>query len=348
VQMTKSRRSYLEILAKATWDYLRRRQICSQLPFRFWLEPTNICNIKCEVCPNPLIPKEQRGIMDFSLFRKIIDEASLFANEVYMFHRGESLIHPELHRMISYAKENGLLVKLNTNATILSEKKSREILESGLDLISFSVDGYEKGVFEKIRVGAHFERVVNNVRTFLQLKKNGGYKRPLTQIEIMEFLGYSGTAIQEKRASFFKNFRGLSFDRIIIRKPHNVGGNVALNKAQGYDVRKKHYFPCSFPWYSLAIHWNGNVCPCPRDFMGNLVIGNISTASLVDIWNGERMLNVRRNILDRNLNDQVCCRNCDQVYKYQTNIAGLPVGYLPALFKDSPVVYGLRRFLNSP
>jgi len=299
------------------------------------------------MCPNPLIPKSQLGLMEFSLFKKIIDEASLFANEVYLFHRGESLIHPELSQMIKYAKESNLLVKLNTNATILTEEKSRQILASGLDLISFSIDGYEKDVFERIRVGAHFHRVVNNVRTFLQLKKDGGYKRPLTQIEIMEFLAYSDTDVREKRTFFFNNFNGLSFDRTILRKPHNVGGNVSLTKAQGYQLFKKHYFPCSFPWYSLAIHWNGNVCPCPRDFMGDLVIGNVRTTKLVDIWNGHRMLDVRKSILDGDLNGQICCKQCDQVYKYQSCIAGIPIGYFPALFKDSPLIYGIRRFINA-
>lgn len=341
------RRAYSTTLLRSSLDYLRKQHVCSQPPLRFWLEPTNICNIKCEMCPNPLIPREQKGMMDFALYEKIIDEASSFANEVYVFHRGESLIHPELHRMISYAKEKGLLVKLNTNATILSEEKSRKILESGLDLISFSIDGYEKEVFERIRVGAHFEKVINNVRTFLQLKKERGYERPLTQIEIMEFLSYSGTDVRKKRGSFFNKFKGLSFDRTIFRKPHNVGGNVALTEAQGYMVHKKHYTPCSFPWYSLAIHWNGNVCPCPRDFMGDLVIGNVRNASLVEIWNGEKMLNIRRNILNRDLENQNCCKDCDQVYKYQANIAGIPIGYLPALFKDSPLIYGLRRFLRS-
>jgi radical SAM protein with 4Fe4S-binding SPASM domain len=298
------------------------------------------------MCPNPLIPKDQKGIMDLSLYWKIIDEIGSFANELYIFHRGESLIHPQLPQMIKYAKQMGLLVKLNTNATLLTEEKSREILDSGLDLLSFSIDGYEKEVFERIRVGAHFDRVVENVRTFLQLKKNGGFKRPLTQIEIMEFLGYSDTDIEEKRASFFGNFKGLSFDRTILRKPHNVGGNVALTETQGYEVLKKHYFPCSFPWYALAIHWNGNVCPCPRDFMGDLVVGNVATMDLAEIWNSEKMLSIRRNILRRELDTQICCKNCDQVYKYQSSVAGVPIGYLSALFKDSPLVYAFRRFLT--
>jgi len=335
---------FLKKVTKASWDYLRRRKVCSQLPFRMWLEPTNMCNIRCEMCPNPLIPRDQRGKMEFSLYTKIIDEVGSFVDELYIFHRGESLMHPQLPEMIKYAKQRAILVKLNTNATLLTEKKSQEILDSGLDLISFSVDGYEKEVFERIRAGAHFDRVIDNIRTFLQLKKTGGFKHPLTQIEIMEFLAYSDTDIEEKRSTFFKRFEELSFDRTILRRPHNVGGSVELTEAQGYEVKKNHYSPCSFPWYSLAIHWNGNVCPCPRDFMGDLVVGNVGTMSIVDIWNSEKMLSVRRNVLERAFDSQACCRNCDQVYKYQTNIGGVPIGYLSALFKDSPLMYALRRF----
>ena len=338
---------YLRALTQSSWDYLRKKTICTQLPFRLWLEPTNICNIKCEMCPNPLIPRSQLGKMDFSIYRKIIDEASSFVYEVYLFHRGESLIHTQLPQMIKYAKEKGLLVKLNTNATLLTEEKSWEILESGLDLISFSIDGYEKEVFERIRVGAHFDKVMNNVKNFLLLKKKGEFKRPLTQIEIMEFISYSETDLEEKKSTFFQNFKGLSFDRSVFRKPHNVGGNVELNEDQGYVVRRKRSFPCSFPWYSLTIHWNGNVCPCPRDFTGNLIFGNVSSMSLADIWNNDKMQSLRRDILEKKFDNMMPCKSCDQVYRYQACLAGMPVGYLPTLFKDSPLVYSLWRFLKT-
>ncbi len=340
----KSKGCFLRSLAKASWDYLRRKVTCSQLPCRLWLEPTNICNIRCEMCPNPLIPREQLGKMDFSLFRQIIDEVGSFVNEIYIFHRGESLIHPELAQMIKYTKDRELLVKLNTNATLLTEKKSRELLESGLDLISFSIDGYEKEVFERIRVGAHFDKVVNNVRSFLKLKKTGDFRRPLTQVEIMEFAAYSDSNLEERRTNFFKNFNGLPFDRIVFRSPHNVGGSIELTKEQGYRLQKRHYFPCSFPWYSLTIHWNGNVYPCPRDFMGDLPLGNLYNTTLSEIWNSKMMLNVRKSILKRSFDDKVCCAHCDQVYRYQSAFAEIPLGYLSALFKDSPLVYALKRF----
>ena len=341
-----NRPGFLKKLVRVSLDYYRRKTVCSQLPFRIWLEPTNICNIKCEMCPNSHIPGDQKGKMQFSLYKKIIDEVGSFLDELYMFHRGESLIHPQLPEMIKYAKERGILVKLNTNATLLTEKKSREILESGLDLISFSVDGYEKEVFERIRVGAHFGRVIDNVRAFLRLKKRGNFEHPLTQIEIMEFLAYSGTNIVERRSNFFKNFDGLLFDRVVIRTPHNVGGNVHLSGVQGYRISNTHYFPCSFPWYSLAIHWNGNVCPCPRDFMGDMILGNVSTRNIADIWNDEKMLRVRRCVLTRKFANQICCNNCDHVYRYQSSFAGIPIGYIPSLFKDSPLSYALRRFLR--
>jgi radical SAM protein with 4Fe4S-binding SPASM domain len=344
MELMASRRSLFNAISKTSLDYLRRKEVCSQQPFRLWLEPTNICNIRCEMCPNPLIPEDQKGKMDFRLFRKIIDEVHPFINELYMFHRGESLLHRELPDMIRYAKNRGLMVKLNTNATILSESSSRALLTSGLDLISFSVDGYEKDVFERIRVGAHFYSVVRNIRAFMRLKRDGGYVRPLTQIEIMEFLAYSDTDIKERRKAFFCSFEGLAFDRVILRKPHNVGGNISLTKAQGYKVKNEHYFQCSFPWYSLTVHWNGNVCPCPRDFMGDLVVGNVGTTDIADIWNNDEMVALRKSILDKDFDSQACCTNCDQLYKYKTRFAGLPIGYLLAFFKDSPLAYALKRF----
>ena len=78
--------------------------------------------------------------------------------------------------------------------------------------------------------------------------------------------------------------------------------------------------------------------------MGDLVVGNIDTMSLAEIWNNDKMLHLRSNILDGKLDSQTCCRDCDQLYRYQTSIAGIPIGYLSAFLKDSPFVYALRRF----
>ena len=53
---------------------------------------------------------------------------------------------------------------------MLSEKKSREILEAGLGMIIFSIDNLQKDVFEKIRVRLKFEQVRENAIKFLELR----------------------------------------------------------------------------------------------------------------------------------------------------------------------------------
>ncbi len=50
------------------------------------------------MCPNKDLTKEQKGFMDFDLFKKIVDEAKDFVFDVHLLHRGESLLHPRLLR----------------------------------------------------------------------------------------------------------------------------------------------------------------------------------------------------------------------------------------------------------
>ena len=89
--------------------------------------------------------------------------------------RGEPLLNPHLSEIISYAKSSGIVdVIINTNATHLTEKKSIELIQSGLDYIIFSFDGGTKETYESNRVSRFkpntFESVVANIRRFCDLK----------------------------------------------------------------------------------------------------------------------------------------------------------------------------------
>ena len=65
--------------------------------------------------------------------------------------------------MIKYAKEKGLLTKLHTNATLLTEERAHKILESELNFVSFSLDAYDTKTYAKIRVGADFDETLENI-----------------------------------------------------------------------------------------------------------------------------------------------------------------------------------------
>lgn len=122
------------------YNYKRQRTLLNYPPYILWIEPTNHCNLACIMCTNAETPKVMRGYMDIELFRKIIDEAHRFIFDINLFLGGESLLHKDIIPMIAYARSKDIKVCLHTNATKLNSKMSRDILETGLDVMSISFE----------------------------------------------------------------------------------------------------------------------------------------------------------------------------------------------------------------
>ena len=70
------------------------------------------------------------GTMKVDLFKNIIDQIENKVEFVTLASRGEPLVSKEFEEMIKYTSEKFLNVKINTNASLLNEKKCHAILES--------------------------------------------------------------------------------------------------------------------------------------------------------------------------------------------------------------------------
>ncbi len=307
---------YYRRLLQMGWSYhLRKQALVSYPPYRLWIEPTNRCNLKCIMCPNDQFPEESLGNMDFSLFRKIIDEARYIVYDINLHHRGEPMLHPRLPEMIRYASSRGLSVKLHTNGTALTPQMAGKLLNSGLDLISFSFDGYEAAGYEQIRRGADFSRTLENIIMFLEMKQETRASKPKTVMEIIELDTVQTSASVKTRFIETLNRRGLN--RLIVKQPHNWGGSVDLDTCDS-----RGYSPCTFPWHALVILWNGLAGPCPHDFFGKIVLGDSKRQTLKEIFNGPEMRQLRNRMI-RGLDAlQTPCRECDSVRRRQT--CGIP------------------------
>ena len=65
------------------------------------------------------------GVIDFGLFKKVIDEANeIGVGAITLASRGEPTLHKKLCEMLNYlsTKENIFEIKINTNATFLNDK----------------------------------------------------------------------------------------------------------------------------------------------------------------------------------------------------------------------------------
>lgn len=190
-----------------------------------------------------------------------------------------------------------------TNATLLNEKKAYEIIDAGLDFITFSFEGVDKETYESIRKGANYEGVLENILRFLRIKdeQNAGIR---TVIEIIEM-----RTTTDKIPDFTKKFDGLSVDEIRIKPLQSWAGTIDYDKLVVRTNSEPDY-PCNRPWRMLAITWDGLFLSCCVDSERKYIMGDAHNDSIEDVWNGEKIQYLRNKLRDGKYNEIELCRNC--------------------------------------
>lgn len=192
-------------------------------PVCLYLETTNRCNILCTTCPRTFEELEPPADMSWSLFTSIVDQFPKI-ERVVLHGVGEPLMTRDLMRMIRYLKARGTYVLFNTNATLLTLKKGEELIDAGLDEMRVSLDAAEPVAYEKVRGLPLFNRVVENVRAFIQLQRESGAARPQVSLwltglketigQLSEFVRLaSALGVQEvylQRLVYFDESQGLA------------------------------------------------------------------------------------------------------------------------------------------
>jgi radical SAM protein with 4Fe4S-binding SPASM domain len=284
------------------------------------------------MCLNKSIKIEEKGFMEFELFKKIINEAKDFVYSVNLHHRGESLLHKDLPKMIEYCRDHGIYSQLHTNATLLTEDKAYEIITSGLNYISFSFDGFDKTSYERIRIGAKFEQTLDNITTFLKIRDRSKSKIPYSVFEVIEF--------EQNKMRQYKYLKvemlSRKLDKFIIKKAHNWAGGYAIKSDNKVSYKKRNIFhSCTFPWYALVIFWDGSVVICPQDFFGENRVGNVNHTSLKEIWNGSSMIQYRKKMKEKKYQEIKTCEYCDRLHSKR--LFGIPTSHLHAFLKESMI-----------
>ncbi len=307
----------------ALLNYHRRKTVLDNPPSFIWIEPTNNCNLKCIMCPTGTGKVNvKKGFMDYALYKRIIDETNEYTSAVTLAISGESLLHPEFFRMIKYANSKGIKILLNTNATLLTREKARLLLDSGISEISFAFDGLKKGQYEKARVGADFEKTLDNILYFLRLRKEEKRKLPYAILSMLELEleAYS----EREKADFLRLFGG-HIDEIRSREVSTWGSTFKGTDEFSYRDNSNVCGPCSRLWSTACIMWDGDVVPCVYNANHEYVIGNINDNRLMDIWNSEKMFTLRGAMINGDyLNISPLCENC--IVMGTPSIFGIPSG----------------------
>ncbi len=147
------------------------------MPVCLYLEVTNRCNLLCETCPRTFEALEPPADMDWDLFTRIVDQVPGLARAV-LHGVGEPMLVRALPRMVRYLKDRGTYVLFNTNGTLLSPRRGRELIATGLDELRVSLDAASPEGFLRVRGKPLFGRILANLRAFTALQREIGATTP--------------------------------------------------------------------------------------------------------------------------------------------------------------------------
>ena len=279
-----------------------KNKFAFEYPPYLLVELVSACNLKCPMCfqsDKSFAKKPFMGVMNFDLVKKIINEANNGNIGAITFaSRGEPMMHPKFIDIVEFCsdKENIFEIKLNTNGTYLDEKKGRAIFENKVDVVVISADHYEKKLYEKYRLGAKFEDVVERVKNFYELRKD--YPNSKTEIRVSG-VNVAGNIDKDKFKKFWMQFS----DSVSIGDPIERWDTYNNTKS---DINSS----CPKLWDRMYVWFDGKVNPCDEDYKSYLSYGKLGEKTIKEIWNNQKIKNLRESHSNKKRIDIVPCDRC--------------------------------------
>jgi sulfatase maturation enzyme AslB (radical SAM superfamily) len=262
---------------------------------------TNIlCNADCPFCPQKEA-KRKFKIMPDEIWRKVIDQSRGKGVIYRPFMVNEPLTDKRLPEIIRYIKkDNSAKAELNSNGALLTGELGIKLIEAGLDIIRFSVDGFSKETYKQSGRGDNYDVVVKNIVKFVELKKsvNGNVVVYVRMIEM---------DINKNEKDDFLSFWGGIADKAVI---------VPLYRWPWTGQEKPVMKPCPKIKEEMFFNSDGQAVLCCWDNFGKGIIGDGHNDTVEEIWNGEINQNYRRLLNEGKRDEIILCSKCDGFDKY--------------------------------
>ncbi len=117
----------------------------------FW-ETTAGCNLECVHCRRLDVSHElMQTDLTTAEGKTLIDQVASVGRPVLVFSGGEPLMRPDIFELAGYAKDQGLLIALATNGTLVDSAMAERIAATGFDRVSVSLDGADASTHDLFR-----------------------------------------------------------------------------------------------------------------------------------------------------------------------------------------------------
>jgi len=288
------------------------------------IDPTSRCNARCVMCPQSFRAPGQRGV---DLPRTIFDKVSPViagAAHINLFSTGEPTLAHDLVFLMREALRRSnrrAPIWISTNGKHLLAPALLDVLRLPQMGLQFSVDAGSKELFETIRRGIGFNQLCASLDQARRLKQAHGHpalsfsctisKRNLhdlhrifalaKQHDVDQVIFYEEDPEVPEEQPFVLD----QSDRPVFEAQLPFIESTAICYSNGLHFGEATLPPtdCLAPWRVFHLRADGTVRPCctMRESLGDL-----SRASLDQVWNGPGFVGLRRAFLSQTRIPQVC------------------------------------------
>jgi hypothetical protein len=253
------------------------------------------CDANCPFCPQKKIDRKP-VVMPEATWKKIIDDTRGLGITYRPFLQNEALIDKRLARIISYIKEDPTArVEINTNGSLLDERRGAELIDAGIDVVRFSVDAFSPETFERCRVGLNYEQVVRNANAFIATAARAR-RTVVTEVRMIDI------DFNRHEQRDFIEYWSARADRALIVPLYNWPWD------DGVEMVRK---PCIKMREEMFFYTDGRAVLCCWDIAGRAVIGDVLKESVLDIWNGTVRRQMAEYLARGEREKIILCSRCD-------------------------------------
>lgn len=299
-------------------------------PTHVQLEPTNVCNLECVLCPVTEGLGRPVRHMELRTFEKLIDELGQYVFITLLWDWGEPFLNPAIYDMIAYAKNRKIGVISSTNGHVFATGDHAErLVDSGIDYIIVAVDGVTQETYEQYRQRGDLATVKAGIERIVEARRALHSSTPLIDLRfvVMKHNEHQIPQLNEL-------CRSVGVDALTLRTlctyddgeycvtevdgsafvPENPAYQPFTLDPQSQSRVRRMVNPCKVLWNNPAVHSDGKVFPCTFDPHGRTPLGDLGETGFGDIWRGPAYRELRRRFRTE-YQALTLCRDCTYAFE---------------------------------
>lgn len=267
------------------------------------IECTNVCNADCVFCPYTKMTRA-KGTMDLALFRRIVDDAATIPqiDRITITGLGEPLLDRHLPERIRYirTKMPNVLLDVYTNGSFLRPALTDQLIDAGLTVLYVSLNAVNAEKRQAVMKLGDYDQVVEYIH-YAQAAGAGKMQVIVKSVVAKDLMEASESTffVQIWRGEYGNSPNGAAFQ--------HLEGNWAGDM---WPMRVQMTQPCDRALNQIMILQDGRVSLCCFDADGREILGDLTTQSIRDVFNGEKATGIRLAHVEGRRQSLPLCAGC--------------------------------------